>query len=73
MRACAIDGRRGVGVHLENVHKLRAGNRQLTNLRNPDEMFRYRKMRIARTPDGTINILHAGSFSYLLCDEPFLL
>ena len=42
---CAIDGRRGVGVHLENVHKLRAGNRQLTNLRNPDEMFRYRKKR----------------------------
>ena len=55
---CAIDGRRGVGVHLENVHKLRAGNRHLTNLRNPDEMFRYRKNRkpAPRTVQSTLCI-----------------
>ena len=40
MRACAIGGRRGASVYLENVHKLRAGNRHLTNLRNLGEMFR---------------------------------
>ena len=57
MRACAIDGRCGAGVHLENVHKLRAGNRHLTNLRNPHEMFRYRKDTQPRTPVGTINIM----------------
>ena len=57
-RVCAIDGRRGVGVHLENVHKLRAGNRHLTNLRNPDEMFRYRKKRkpAPRTAPSTLCI-----------------
>ena len=56
--ACAIDGRRGADVHLENVHKLRAGNRQLTNLRNPDEMFRYRKKRkpAPRTAQSTLCI-----------------
>ena len=53
-RVCAIDGRCGASVHLENVHKLRAGNRHLTNLRNPHEMFRYRKDTQPRTPDGTL-------------------
>ena len=65
MRACAIGGRRGASVHLENVHKLRAGNRHLTNLRNPHEMFRYRKDTQPRTPDGTINVIAVGSFSQL--------